>query len=1456
MLRCSDTILSIVPNGIVLFVVAWRLYILASRNTKVVVVWPFLGALKLALFAVQSAVQLAIIIFQATGHGVLERTTLAADVLPLAATLILLALSYFEHSRTVRPSAIIQLFFFFTIIFDLPRLRTLWLLEGNSQNVIASLFTATAGVKVALLQIESVKKWTHAVSIKPEDIAPEERQGVFSRVFFFWLMPMFFKGYRRDLTMDDLFAIDADLQGTILYERLQKSWKAVDQSKKHSLTSAVIWTFSPELGTALIPRLGFAAFSLAQPYLISSMLYYITNQSTLPVSYGYGLIGAYAFVYTGMGLCQRLWMQVAFRAMTKIRGSLVTSIYRKMLVIRAETGNSGAAVSLMGTDVDRIVLTTFMTVNLIPDVVQLVIALGILGHKIGSTAVAPVILCAICVGIAAYLGKLVPPRQRRWMAAIQKRVGITADIISSIKGVKVAGLTDKVDEQIQGLRDYELDRSVQFRRMQITTQLLGTAPTLLMPAVTFTVYAIAQKLSGGGQFDVSQAFTSLSLLNVLVTPVMDLTQAWTTLSSAMACLDRIQAFFLRENRTDYRIHVSPSDSMSLSDTSEKKVDKPYPSSLDNDMEPVIKIRNGSFGWTKDGGPETAVLKDITLDIQPGQLTMLVGPVASGKTSLLEAIVGEARILGGSVEFTIPAHVAYCGQDAWLLNQSVRDNILAFEPYSAVFYKEVLAACQLEDDLRQFPKGDASIIGSRGISLSGGQKQRVALARALYNRKPVVILDDILKGLDADTYAKCFTAILGPNGILRRGRMAVIMATHNIQLLPHAEHIVVLEDGRVREQGSFNYLNSLDGSFVSGLGLKASDLKSVAVQDNIKEIEVEEEASDIVRKRVNALVIERTTAPDAMSQQSKDSDEPDAVDESKKKSRGKRNSDALFSYVRSMGRVQFPIFCAFTFCNIGFRSAQPLWLNVWTDANEVHPDAKLGYYAGIYVMFGALNVVFLALQFWIFMIKIVPYSAKVLHRRVLTACMRAPLTFFVMTDTGEIVNRFSQDMTLVDLQLPQSFMQSYQQVINALSQIVLTCVSSGYLAISVPVMLSVLFILQKFYLRTSRQIRLLDLEAKSPLYSHFISSFAGLTALRAYGWSQLAKDDNLARLNESQRPFYLLRCVQRWLTMALNLIVAGLAVLLVAISVALREKVNPGLLGVALTSVMTLGQTLSQLIQSWTMLETSLGAVTRINNFAADTPREPDGPTRQPPPPNWPNGGAISIRGLGAKYGAYTALDNISLDIAPGEKIAVCGRSGSGKSTLVTMLLRLYEPAAGSIVIDGIDTGTLNLNALRTSLVALPQDPMFLAGTVRYNLDPIGRLSEAELLSALDQIGIRDVVLDKLGGLDADLNTDLLSAGQRQLFCLARAMLRHSKVILLDEATSSLDRETEARVDYLVRTLFKGWTAIVVAHRLRTIADFDKVLVLQDGRIVEYDSPTNLLQDPNSKFKMLWDLQES
>ncbi len=619
-------------------------------------------------------------------------------------------------------------------------------------------------------------------------------------------------------------------------------------------------------------------------------------------------------------------MHVAFRTMAKVRGALVTIIYKNMLTIRAETGNSSSALSLMSTDVDRITFTTFNIVDIAPSIVQLGIALGILGSQLGASCIAPIILCILCGALAAQLGKLIPSRQRKWMAAIQKRVGITADVVGSMRGVKVAGLNDKAETQIQNLRDYELKQSTSFRKIQVFNLLLGIAPSMLMPAVTFAVYGVVQKVSGANQFDVATAFTALSVLNVLIGPVMTLTTAWTNLASAMACLDRIQAFLLHEKRDDYRTLVPRSDAGSFSthDSGLAANDKASEKSAKKD-EAWIKVRDASFGW-KD---EVPVLHDVHFDVMPGELTLVIGPVASGKSTLLKAIIGECRMYKGSVEFTIPEEVAYCDQDAWLLNRSLKENVLAFEPLNEGFYNQVIKACQLVEDIEQLPRGDATIIGSKGVSLSGGQKQRVALARAVYNRKPIIILDDILKGLDADTYSKCFSATLGPEGLLRQNRTSIVLATHNsksstqftygsqggesdhpVQLLPYADHIIVLnEDGRVTQRGSFDHLNSVDG-FVSGLGLKKTAMDAAAAQDEVDVgIELKEKEA----------VIERIASAKAMGRRAGGG--PPGGPPADGGSRGKRNADAMLSYIKSLGGKTFLLYALLTVGNVGTRTVQ-------------------------------------------------------------------------------------------------------------------------------------------------------------------------------------------------------------------------------------------------------------------------------------------------------------------------------------------------------------------------------------------------------------------------------------------------------------------------------------------------------------------------------------------------------
>lgn len=365
--------------------------------------------------------------------------------------------------------------------------------------------------------------------------------------------------------------------------------------------------------------------------------------------------------------------------------------------------------------------------------------------------------------------------------------------------------------------------------------------------------------------------------------------------------------------------------------------------------------------------------------------------------------------------------------------------------------------------------------------------------------------------------------------------------------------------------------------------------------------------------------------------------------------------------------------------------------------------------------------------------------------------------------------------------------------STIGEIILTCVASGYLALSTPLLAAVLYLVQRIYLKTSRQLRTLDLEYKAPLFSHFISTSAGLITLRAFSWTGAAEKENVRLLDISQRPHYLLFCLQRWLTLVLDLITAGMAVLLMGLAVLLRDSIDPGYLGVALVSVMNFGLLFSNLISYWTNLETSLQAVGRIKDYVDTVPAEHTPPSSLPSgsessaksvPESWPSRGEVTLSNISASYGELKVLDDIHLTFSPGSKVAICGRTGSGKSSLLALMLRLYEPDKGSVTVDGVDLFSLAPARVRARIVALPQDPFFLDGSVRDNLDPLGEhVGDDDILwSVLEKTGLRGLMEEK-GGLDARLAVDWLSTGQRQLFCLGRVMLRKGRVLVLDEATS-------------------------------------------------------------------------
>lgn len=532
-------------------------------------------------------------------------------------------------------------------------------------------------------------------------------------------------------------------------------------------------------------------------------------------------------------------------------------------------------------------------------------------------------------------------------------------------------------------------------------------------------------------------------------------------------------------------------------------------------------------------------------------------------------------------------------------------------------------------------------------------------------------------------------------------------------------------------------------------------------------------------------------------------------------------------------------------------APDVWITYWTAAVQEKGNSVNNYYLGVFLLFEILSVLSLVCTGCLVFLKMTPASSIRQHMIVLHTVMAAPLSFFASTDTGITLNRFSQDMNLVDIEMPPGYLEMGAQTVVVTVQAVLLSLSAGYFAVCMPFLMLVMYVLQKFYLRTSRQLRLLDLEAKAPLYSHFVETLEGLVTIRVFGWSKDFERLNNRLLEVSQKPFYLLYCVQRWLALVLDLTVAGLMVILMVLFVKLRGTINPGFAGVALVNMSGLSMSLTLLIKAWTMLETSMGAISRVKSFATETTSENKSGETQVLSPEWPQNGSVEMMGLSAGYNPEVpVLKNLTLRILHGQKVGICGPSGSGKSSVIATLFRMLEISSGEILIDGLDITRIDRGDLRMHINAIPQDAFLFKGTIRQNLDPFNRRSDEERKSALTKVQLWSA-LESKAGLDTPADTDLFSHGQRQLFCLARAILHPSKIVVLDEATSSVDMVTEELMQKVIREVFRDCTIIAVAHRLDTIMDFDRIATLQAGQLVEYDTPEALMKR-DSALKTLYE----
>ncbi|KAJ1567224.1 Multidrug resistance-associated protein 4, partial [Cladochytrium tenue] len=880
----------------------------------------------------------------------------------------------------------------------------------------------------------------------------------------------------------------------------------------------------------------------------------------------------------------------------------------------------------------------------------------------------------------------------------------------------------------------------------------------------------------------------------------------------------------------------------------------------------IVIKDGSFAWgyssertpanadsnvEKDANKQDQsdylsnrlILKDINIVVKKGQISAVIGPVGSGKSSLLNAILGEMDGVGKTRVALRSKKVAYCMQTSFIMSGTIRDNITFGQPYDGQWFKEVIAACAMERDLQLFSNGELTRVGERGVTLSGGQRARLALARAVYSKADVYLLDDPLSAVDTSVgrhlFEKCLTGILA-------GKTRVLV-THQLQFARRCDSCILLDGGRVAAQG--NYAEILDSAQTSSFAAAIKELEAHPEAGLENDVDVDELVGG---EKSKSVPVEDDSPAGAVSSKPPESSEHNGKlppEGEERSSTGSISWRVYLDYFRSGASIPLGLFL-FSLLVIGEVTlvGTDYFLSRWSLFSPA--DQRNVAYVGTFLAFG-LGTLVISMGRAVMFFNVALNATMHLFRGMLHSVFRSPMKFFHDNPHGRLMNRFSKDLGLSDEMLPLTFFDFIQCAFMILGTLVIAVVVIPYILVSVPFIGVLFYYLRKYYLMTQRQIKRYEAVTRSPVYSNIPSTLEGLSTVRAFSSEKRFLDRFMDYQNENTRIFFCFLSSARWLGVRLDLLSAFFLAMIAFVAVGLRVAnagLSAGVVGLLLSYALQLMGLLQWAVRQSAEVENYMVSVERILEYTT-LPSEAPSHTDVIPPENWPERGDVELRNMSLQYPSTPApvLKNLAITFPAGAKIGVVGRTGAGKSSMLQALFRLVEPTpAGSIVIDGVETSKLGLADLRSRISIIPQEPFCFKGTLRYNIDPFGRYGDDAIWRALESVELARAVEKLPGRLDSAVeeNGANWSVGERQLICLARATLRGSRLIVMDEATSAVDMRTDALVQRAVRSpdsgLFAAATVLTIAHRLQTVADFDRVLVLDAGQVVEFGPPHLLL----------------
>ncbi|KAF5283709.1 hypothetical protein FQR65_LT13744 [Abscondita terminalis] len=1282
------------------------------------------------------------------------------------------------------------------------------------------------------------------------------------------------KGWKKELEIEDVYETFSEHKSNKLGDKLEKGWlkeikNAEKSNRKPSLRRVLLKTFGLELFIyGLIWTLLELSFRVSQPILLGKLItYYMRNYETI------SQIDLYLYA-AGFVACSLLAILLTHPCMLgtlhlgmKMRVACCSLIYRKTLKLSKTSMRQtsvGETLNLLSNDVSRFDVATKFVNLLWVGPLETIIVTYFMYEEVGISAVFGVVILLLFIPLQLYLGEKTATFRLRTALRTDKRIRLMNELISGMQVIKMYCWEKPYTKFVNFARKYEIKAIRLKSYITGVTLSFGTITSRLSLFVTIMAYLLL-----GYEIDAKKVFVLIGFYNVLrQTMTVFFPLNLTQLAEANVSINRLNTFLLHDE-----IQVSK---WTKKDDGTKygainKTDAGLINTTDNTQEDAICIENGTAKWLEFSIDNT--FTNLNLYIKRGSSVAVIGPVGSGKSSLLHIILKELPLLDGRLK--INGNLSYASQEPWIFPGNVRQNILFGEPWKQDRYETVVKKCSLEHDFSLFPYGDRTLVGERGVSLSGGQRARINLARAIYREADIYLMDDPLSSVDAHVSKELFDKCI--KEFLRN--KTVILITHQFQYLKDVDYIIILESGVIKAEGTFQKLQNSGVNFVKLLKQDCSQIEN-AIFDN------------------NTCLQDQTSTTRLVEKVCK---EPQQIKE--QRTSGTVSSYVYTTYFKSGANTLIIIIVALLFILAQFIGSfadyfLAYWVNIEQSRTEsgyhnlkpvqstninnsviyVSDDASffpqsiskmidvsgnntflnqndswfLSNESCIYIYsVTALALILVTLMKSFAFMTLCMNASTRLHDNMFNSIIHATMNFFYTNTSGRILNRFSKDMGTVDDLLPATIFDSVQIGLMVIGIIVVVGIVNYWLLIPTFLIVLATFALREFYLTSSRSIKRLEGITRSPVFTYMNATLQGLTTIRSYGNEAILEKEFDNHQDTHSCVWYLFLSTSEAFGLWLDLLcVIYIGTITISFLTVLSEQFG-GNIGLALTQVLTLALMSQWGIRQSAEMENNMTSVERVLEYSKiQHERDFFSSTNKKPPEFWPDKGKIKFINLSLRYSSKDppVLKNINFTINGLEKIGIVGRTGAGKSSLIQALFQLIE-TEGSIIIDSIDIQTLGLHDLRSKISIIPQRPVLFSGTLRTNLDPFNDYSDEILWKSLEDVELKDKVNGLFDGLNSVISEggSNFSVGERQLLCLARAIIRNNKILVLDEATANIDPQTDALIQKTIRKKFSNCTVLTIAHRLHTVIDSDKIMVMDAGRLVEFNHPYLLLQDEHGTF---------